>query len=140
MKFLKKIHKKLYKYGFNSYGAFRVGKVKQIAHAPFVVLKKHYCMSCNGKLKLSWITQVIHEGTPEAKDKKLLFGFGGKPIQYTFAVFVCSKCGKELSINDQFYIENPKKLIKNKHNCEDYRLKDDYHLYLKSMQKEKLMK
>jgi hypothetical protein len=133
MKKLKELHKKLFKYGFNSYGAFRVGKVKQMTRAPFVILKKHYCSSCNGKLEISWVTQMIHEGTPEAKKKNLLFGFDGKPVQYTFAIFECNKCGNKLSINDQYYVENPKKLKKDELNQCDYRLTDDYHSYLVSL-------
>ncbi len=129
---LKDLYKKLRRYGFNSYGAFRVGIVYRMIRSPFVTLKKHYCTSCNGKLEVIWITQFIYEGTPEAKGKDLLYGFSGKPVQYSFAIFACSKCGNQLSINDQYFLENPRKLENYNMKHGDYRLEDDYHIYKNS--------
>lgn len=134
MGIFKNTSKKLRRYGLNAYGAFRVGKVKQMIHAPFVMFKNHYCPICETKMKIEWITQQIYEGTPEAENKNLLFGFN-KPVEYTFAIFSCSKCGHRLSINDQFYIEYPKRLDKYQKKHGDYKLKDDYHTYLQSIKK-----
>ena len=132
MKWFSKIRQKLRKFGFNTYGSSRVGKVKQMIHTPFVLSKKHYCPICGEKLNIEWITQQIYEDTPEAKDKNLLFGFNHNPVEYAFAVFSCEKCGNKLSINDQFYRDNPKKLHKYQQKYGDYKLKDDYYTYLKN--------
>lgn len=131
-----KVKNKLFRYGFNSYGAFRVGKVKQMIHAPFVIFRQSYCDSCNGKLKIAWITQNIYEGTEEAKGKELLYGFSGRPVEYTFAIFQCSKCGQKVSIADKFYERHPKKLEKHERKYGDYRQTDDYHTYLDSLKRE----
>lgn len=116
-------------------GAFRVGKVRQMIHAPFTLLKKHYCNHCSNLLKIAWITQLIYEGTPESKGKDLLFGFKGKPVQYTFAIFKCDKCGNKLSINDQYFYEKPKKLKEYELKYGDYKLMDDYHSYVLNNEK-----
>lgn len=126
---------KIYKYGFNYMGAFRVGKVRQMIHAPFALLKKHFCKHCNSMLKIAWISQLIYEGTPESIGKDLLFGFKGKPVQYTFAVFECARCGTRLSINDQYFYEKPKKLIEYEEKYGDYKLIDDFYSFLQYNEK-----
>ena len=126
---------KLDKYGFNSYGAFRVEKMKVMDRAPFAIFKKHECRNCNKRLHIDWISQIIFEGTSEAEGKNLLFGFRGAPVQYTFAIFACDYCGQKVSINDQFYFEYPNKLKRFTLKYGDYRLKDDFYSYLKSVAK-----
>jgi len=133
--FTRKQNMSLKKLGFNSYGAFRVGQVRVMDHAPFALLKKHTCRHCHNPLKITWISQVIGEGTPEAEGKNLLFGYKGEPVQYTFAVFTCNQCGQRTSINEQYFFEHPKKFKRYTQNQRDYRLQDDYYSYLKSLEK-----
>jgi len=123
------------KYGFNYMGAFRVGTERIMIRAPFTLLHKHYCSQCHNILKIAWITQLIYEGTPESIGKDLHFGFKGKPVQYTFAIFVCAKCGNKLSINDQYFYEKPHKIKDYEVKYGDYKLIDDYHSYVKYNEK-----
>ncbi len=125
----------LKKFGFNSYGAFRVGQLRVMDHAPFALLKKHTCRHCYNLLKITWISQVIAEGTSETAGGNLLFGFKGEPVQYTFAVFTCNQCGQRTSINEQYFLEYPKRLKRYNQNQGDYHLHDDYYSYLRSLEK-----
>ena len=107
-------------------GVIRENKVKVMVHPFFVKFKKHYCNMCGERLKISWITQIIHRNSPEAEGKDLAFGpeqLFKKPIKYTFAIFECPYCEHKLSIYDQYVIEKP------------YATRptyDDYHQYLKA--------
>ena len=78
----------------------------KVVHPFFAKFKKHYCNKCGKRLKISWITQVIHRNSPEAYGKDLAFGpawLFKKPIKYTFAVFECMSCGNKLSIKRPIY-------------------------------------
>lgn len=102
----------------------------------FAKFKKHKCTNCGGELKLFKITQMISPETPEAVGKPLYFGLSKKPISYSFFAFECCKCENKLSIYDQFFIENPNKLEKYNRKYGDYKLKDDYHSYLRLIKKD----
>lgn len=118
-------------------GVIREDNIKKMERPIFVKFKKHYCNQCGNHLKIIWITQMIDRDSPEAEGKNLAFGpkiFFKKPIKYTFAIFECVSCKQRLSIDDQFYHEKPNKLQKYEKKHGDYKLKDDYHIYLKSMQ------
>lgn len=117
-------------------GVIREDNVKKLKHPIFARFKKHYCNQCEARLKIVWITQMIHRDSPEAKEKNLAFGpkiLFKKPIKYTFAIFECTSCKHRLSIDDQFYFEKPKKLAKYERKYGDYKLNDDYHQYVKSI-------
>ena len=118
-------------------GVIREDNVKKLGRPIFAKFKKHYCNQCGNRLKIVWITQMIHRDSPEADGKNLAFGpkiFFNQPIKYTFAIFECTFCKHRLSIDDQFYFEKPEELEKYEKKYGDYKLKDDYHSYIKSIQ------
>ena len=114
---------------------YKTNDGKHIDRGFFVIFKKHFCKQCGDRLNISWITQIIKKDTSEAKGKNIRFDIFGHPVKYTFAFFECTNCGNKLSINDQYFLEKPHKL--NKYNLRngDYRLKDDYYVYLKSLER-----
>ena len=103
----------------------------------YAKFKKHYCSKCNGKLELVYVTHyAIKKGSPEEYGKYIRYDFFNTPVDHTFRIFECKKCGYKLSIDDQYFIENPNKLKKYNNKYGDYRLKDDYHNYLKYSKKD----
>ena len=102
----------------------------------FAKFKKHYCNNCNELLKIVWITHFgIRKGSIEDFGKRIRYDIFNHPIDYKFAIFECPKCKKKLSINDQYFIEKPDKLKKHFAKYGDYRLKDDYYVYLANLEK-----
>jgi len=98
-------------------------KEKNLTRAIFAKFKKHKCFLCISELKLFKITQYgIVKDSLEAQGKFLRYDIFKHPIDYTFYVFKCSKCNNIISINDQYFFENP-----NKEKKYEY---DDYHQYL----------
>lgn len=108
-----------------------------MTRAIYAKFKKHYCSKCGELLSVEWITHKgIKKGSPEQFGKNIRYDFFKTPVDYTFAIFECSKCRYKLSIDDQYFLENPHKLEKYNNKYGDYRLKDDYHNYLKYTQKD----
>lgn len=105
-------------------GVIRENNVKRMILPFFAKFRKHFCSECGNQYRITWITQLIQRGSPEAEGKNLAFGpawLFKKPIKYSFAIFECSTCGKKISIKQQYLVEKPGAYV---------RFTDDYEQYL----------
>ena len=71
----------------------------------------HYCPTCNGLLAVVQKKQIVNSESEEAKNFDFHFQEGRMfgNIEFTFDVFFCENCDKELSISEVRTFEREKK-------------------------------
>lgn len=77
----------------------------------FTLFKKHYCPTCNKRLRLVKKSKIINSGSPEAAnfDFSLADSFMKGNVRFVWKEFQCPACQTEYTIEDMKRRENGKR-------------------------------
>jgi hypothetical protein len=84
--------------------------IKRTWTSPFYVnCKKHYCTDCNTLLSKTKVSKIVNSKSPEANEYDFSSvggdGYMFGDVKFIWTEFLCSNCGKQISIKDMKKIE-----------------------------------
>jgi len=106
---------------------------RTITSPVFCYLKKHRCPRCGGELEIVTKSKVVHPKSPEAKDFDFSHGdtyfFGA--AEFAWDEFLCAKCKLQATVCEIQYVEQIRKIIRQRRIIEMKRSKMRIWVFIK---------